>query len=436
MKNFFGKIVDVKAQEIRALWLAFVFNFVVLGGYYVIRPIRDEIGADRGVENLPWMYTGTLIGMLIANALYAAIVTRMSRRRFIPIAYRFAIANLFLFFLLMRWMPAAQERAVLAPIFFIWVSVFNLFATTMFWSFMADVFTPEQAKRLFGFIAVGGSIGGIVGGFVTSSLAGKLSTGLFLLITAVMLEVAAQCVRRFPANSRAHDERSEQPIGGKFWDGATHIARSPYLIGLAVFLIIYTITNTWAYFHQAELTGSQLQGRAARTSFLANIDIAVNTITVVIQIFLTGRLMKWFGVGITLVLMPLLSALGFAAIGFAPVLTVLATFQVLRRAAGFALLRPAREVLFTVLRREDKYKAKSLIDTFGYRLGDIVGAWSYKALHVVGLSLNAISFIAVPIIAAWCALSIWLARKQRALADAQHRSEAGPAVDVAAAKPA
>ena len=343
----------------------------------------------------------------------------MSRRRFIPIAYRFAIANLFVFFLLMRWMPAAQERTILAPIFFIWVSVFNLFATTMFWSFMADVFTPEQAKRLFGFIAVGGSIGGIVGGLVTSSLAGKLSTGLFLLITAVMLEIAAQCVRRFPANFRTHDEQSEQPIGGKFWEGATHIVRSPYLLGLAGFLMIYTLTNTWAYFQQSDLTGHQLQDRAARTSFLANIDIAVNTITVLIQVFLTGRLMKWFGVGITLVLMPLLSAIGFAAIGVAPILTVLATFQILRRAAGFALLRPAREVLFTVLRREDKYKAKSLIDTFGYRFGDQIGAWSYPLMRWFGLGLVGISWVAVPLGAIWCALGIWLGRKQRVLADAK-----------------
>jgi ATP:ADP antiporter, AAA family len=420
VKRILTKLVDVKPDEIRALLMAFVFNFVVLGGYYIIRPIRDEIGADRGVENLPWMYTGTLIGMLIANALYAAIVAHMSRRRFIPVAYRFAIANLFVFFLLMRWMPAAQERAILAPIFFIWVSVFNLFATTMFWSFMADVFAPEQGKRLFGFIAVGGSIGGIVGGFVTSSLAGKLSTGLFLLITAVMLEVAAQCVHRFPADFRVHDKQSEEPIGGKFWEGATHIARSPYLLGLAAFLIIYTITNTWAYFQQSELTGHQLHDRAARTSFLANIDIAVNTITVMIQVFLTGRLMKWFGVGITLVLMPLLSAVGFAAIGFAPILTVLATFQILRRATGFALLRPAREVLFTVLRREDKYKAKSLIDTFGYRLGDITGAWSYPLMQWFGLGLVGISWVAVPFAAIWCVLSIWLGRKQRQLADAKH----------------
>src|SRR6476660_8848911 len=436
MKKLFSKIVDAKPKEIRALWLAFVFNFVVLGGYYVIRPIRDEIGADRGVENLPWMYTGTLIGMLIANALYAAIVTRMSRRRFIPIAYRFAIANLFVFFLLMRWMPAAQGRTILAPIFFIWVSVFNLFATTMFWSFMADVFSPAQAKRLFGFIAVGGSMGGIVGGLVTSSLAGKLSTGLFLLITAVMLEIAAQCVRRFPAHFIAVGEAAsfpgttsssptaqqpteEQPIGGKFWEGATHIARSPYLLGLAAFLIIYTITNTWAYFQQSDLTGHQLHDRAARTSFLANIDIAVNTTTVLIQVFLTGRLMKWFGVGVTLVLMPLLSAVGFAAIGFAPVLTVLAAFQILRRATGFALLRPAREVLFTVLRREDKYKAKSLIDTFGYRFGDQICAWSYPLMRWLGLGLAGISWVAVPIGAMWCALSIWLGRKQRAFANAK-----------------
>ncbi len=434
MKKIFAKIVDVKPEEIRALLLAFVFNFVVLGGYYVIRPIRDEIGADRGVENLPWMYTGTLIGMLLANALYAVVVARMSRRQFIPIAYRFAIANLFVFFLLMRWMPAAQERSILAPIFFIWVSVFNLFATTMFWSFMADVFAPEQAKRLFGFIAVGGSIGGIVGGLVTSSLAGKLSTGLFLLITAVMLEVAAQCVRRFPADfdhscrasvsdadvsQKRPTKIEEQPIGGKFWEGATHIARSPYLLGLAGFLMIYTLTNTWAYFQQSDLTGHQLQDRAARTSFLANIDIAVNTITVLIQVFLTGRLMKWFGVGITLVLMPLLSAVGFAAIGFAPILTVLATFQILRRAAGFALLRPAREVLFTVLRREDKYKAKSLIDTFGYRFGDQIGAWSYPLMRWFGLGLVGISWVAVPLGAIWCALGIWLGRKQRALAEVQ-----------------
>ena len=335
------------------------------------------------------MFTGTLIGMLIANALYATIVTRMSRRRFIPIAYRFSIVNLFLFFLLMRWMPAAQERSVLAPLSFFWVSVFNLFTTTMFWAFMADLFTPEQGKRLFGFIAVGGSIGGIAGGFVTSSLAGKLSTGTFPPHhSGHVSHCCALLFAYFRPNVGLTRSKVSEPIGGKFWEGATHIARSPYLLGLAVFLMIYTLTNTWAYFQQAISRNINCRNRAARTAFLANIDISVNTITVLIQIFLTGRLMKWFGVGITLVLMPLLSAVGFAAIGVAPVLTVLATFQILRRAAGFALLRPAREVLFTVLRREDKYKAKSLIDTFGYRVGDQFGAWSYPLMRWFSLGLG------------------------------------------------
>ena len=280
------------------------------------------------------MYTGTLIGMLIANALYADIVTRMSRRRFIPIVYRFAVANLFVFFLLMRWMPAAQERTILAPIFFIWVSVFNLFATTMFWSFMADVFTPEQAKRLFGFIAVGGSIGGIVGGLVTSSLAGKLSTGLFLLITAVMLEIAAQCVRRFPVHFTPVGEtaaslgRHRRPLQCRNRQRSNQLAANSgkALRNCSISLLTWSSgvshdLHAHEYvgiFSTSDLTGHQLQDRAARTSFLANIDIAVNTITVLIQVFLTARLMKWFGVGVTLVLMPLLSAIGFAAIGVAP----------------------------------------------------------------------------------------------------------------------
>jgi AAA family ATP:ADP antiporter len=201
-------------------------------------------------------------------------------------------------------------------------------------------------------------------------------------------------------------------------------------------MFIYTLTNTWAYFQQADLTLHELADKSSRTAFFGKLDFSVNTLTVLIQLCLTSRLLKSFGVGFTLVLMPALSGVGFLAIGYAPILIVLAVFQVVRRATGFALLRPAREILFTVLRREDKYKAKSVIDTFGYRLGDQVGAWSYRAMHAVGLSLNAISFIAVPIIAAWCALSVWLGRKQRALTDAQHRPEAGPAEDVAAAKPA
>src|SRR5947209_6145329 len=403
MKKLFTKIVDAKPDELRALWLAFVFNFVVLAGYYILRPIREEIGATSGVENLPWMYTATLIGMLIANTLFAAIVSRMSRRKFLPLAYRFAIANLFLFFLLLRTVPA-EWQWLLARSFFVWVSVFNLFATTLFWAFMTDIFTAEQGKRLFGFIAVGGSLGAILGPLAPTFLVTRFSTGAFCLMSAAMFEIAAQCVRFFPTEFREHHEppTAEKPLGGNIWDSVTHVCRSPYLFALALFIFIYTLTNTWANFQQVELT-KVLTTKAARTEYFGKLDFSVNTLTVLIQLCLTGRLLKWFGVGFTLVLMPALSGIGFLAIGFAPILIVLAVFQVVRRATGFALLRPAREILFTVLRREDKYKAKSFIDTFGYRAGDQVGAWSYKWLHDLGFDVRITSYIAVPLVAFWCA---------------------------------
>lgn len=422
MKKLFAKIVDVRPNEVRALWLGFTFFFVVLAGYYVIRPIRDNIGAQQ-FENLWWMFTVVLVTMIFANALFSAIVSRMSRRRFIPIAYRFFILNLLIFFVLMRYVPPGKQPWIDGS-FFVWVSVFNLFATAVFWGFMTDLFTTEQGKRLFGFIAVGGSLGGILGPIITTSLVHYVSTGVLLLICAAMLEVAAQSVRFFPAefrrgDSEARDEAAEKPIGGKFWDGVTNICKSPYLLGLFLFIFLYTLTSTWTYFQQAELTKAGFVDKAARTAFFAKLDLSVNTLTLILQIFVTGRLMKFLGVTVTLLFMPVLSLFGFAAIGFAPVLSVLAGFQIARRASTFAFMRPAREVLFTVLRREDKYKAKSFIDTFGYRCGDQFGAWSYAGMQALGLFLSAISYIAIPVVAGWCVLGIWLGRKQRVLADAQ-----------------
>ena len=427
MKKLFAKIVDVKPNEIRALWLGFIFFFVVLAGYYVIRPVRDNIGANYS-ENLWWMFTVVLVTMIVANALFSAIVARMSRRRFIPIAYRFFIVNLLIFFFLMRMAPPGKQSWVDVS-FFVWVSVFNLFATAVFWGFMTDLFTTEQGKRLFGFIAVGGSLGGMLGPIITASLVHYVSTGVLLLICAGMLEVAAQSVRFFPAefrrdDSKSPDDSAEKPIGGKFWDGVTNICKSPYLFGLFLFILLYTLTSTWTYFQQSELTKAGFADKAARTAFFAKLDLSVNTLTLFLQIFVTGRLMKFLGVTVTLLFMPVLSLFGFAAMGFAPVLPVLAAFQIARRASTFAFMRPAREVLFTVLRREDKYKAKSFIDTFGYRCGDQFGGWSYGGMHALGLGLSTISYIAIPVIAGWCALGVWLGRKQRALGEAQEQSQA------------
>ncbi len=437
IKRLFDKIVDVRPGEIRALWLGFVFNFVVLGGYYVIRPIRDNIGAE-GLENLSWMFTATLVTMLIANALFSAIVARMSRRKFIPIAYRFFIANLIIFFVLMRTLPPAQNIWV-GRAFYVWVSVFNLFVVTVFWAFMTDLFNSDQGKRLFGFISVGGTLGGICGGFITASLVKTLGTFNLLLISALMLEIAAQCVRFFPANLQrqdGHQPAEERPIGGGILSGISHAFRSPYLLGICAFMLLHAITSTLVYFQQADITAHQFHDRAARTAFFAWVDLSVNALTIGIQIFLTGRLLKWLGVGMTLALLPVISLIGFLWMGITPVLSLLVVFQTLRRAGNYAVSRPAREVLFTVLRREDKYKAKSFMDTFVYRAGDQIGAWSYPVLKWFGLGLTGISFVAAPLAAIWCVLSLWLGRKQRAFAHAKERADAAPLGDIAAPEPA
>lgn len=414
------KAVDVRPNEVRALWLGFAFHFLILTGYYIMRPIRDSIAAGNRIETLPWMFTATLVAMLLANAAFAAIVARLSRRKFIPLAYGFFILNLALFFVLMKTSPPA-EQVWIGRALYVWVSVFNLFNTAIFWAFMTDLFTVEQGKRLFGFIAVGGSLGAIAGAYLTKLYVRDLGPANLLAISAVMFAIAGCLVQFFPRGfvEKETAGEAEKPIGGSIWSGLTHIGHSPYLMGLAGSMLLYTITSTWAYFQQSELARAVLTNSAERTVFLANLEIWVNSITVVVQIFLTGRLLKWFGVGFTLVALPVVSLVGFAAMGFAPSLALLAVFQVARRAAAYALMRPSREILFTVLRREDKYKVKSVTDTLGYRTGDQIGAWSYGGLHALGLGLSSISFIAVPVVLGWCGLSIWLGKKQAAMGEAK-----------------
>jgi AAA family ATP:ADP antiporter len=416
------QVVDVKAEEVRALGLGFIYYFLILSSYYVIRPIRDDFGAAGGIENLPWMFTGTLVTMLIANALFAALVARFSRRRFIPIAYRFLIANLLIFFVLLLTISKGQQVWV-GRAFFVWTSVFNLFVLSVFWAFMVDVFNSDQGKRLFGFISVGGTLGAIVGAAITAGLVQKVGSLTLLLISAALLELSAQCVRFFP-NTLAGPEKTkaiaELPLGGRIWAGIVHNLRSPYLLGICAYMLLYSITSTVLYFQQVGIAANAFTDRTARTAFFAEIDLLVNVLSVLTQAFLTGRLLKWLGVGVTLAILPALSVMGFTAMGVAPTLVLLVIFLTLRRSGNIAIARPARETLFTVISREDKYKAKNFIDTVVYRAGDQIGAWTSPVLGWLGLGLTGVSFVAAPIAAIWLFVSLWLGRKQSAMArDAQ-----------------
>jgi ATP:ADP antiporter, AAA family len=410
------RFLDVRPAETRALGWSWLYIFSVLSSYYILRPVRDEMGVAGGIENLPWLFTGTLAGMIAVNPPFATLVARLPRVRFIAIAYRFFISNLLIFAVLLN-AAGAEQNIWLGRVFFIWTSIFNLFVVSIFWALMVDVYDSEQSKRLFGFIAAGATLGGIVGSSITASLAKQVSPVYLLLISAALIEVAVFGVRRLSRLSQALHRQpamrsDESIIGGSVLSGVTHALKSPYLINVSVYILLFTITSTFLYFQQAEIARQSFADRGARTAFFAGIDLWVNILTLVAQLFLTHRLLRSVGVAVTLAILPALSVLGFGTLASMPTIAVLVAYQVLRRAANFAFARPTREVLFTVVPREDKYKAKSFIDTVVYRLGDQVGAWSYAGLGLLGLGMTGIALVAVPISCVWLANGWWLGRKQ------------------------
>jgi len=406
------------------LWAA-LYYFLLLAAYFVIRPIRDEMGVAGGVRNLPWLFLGTLVGMLMIHPFFTALVSRLPRRLFIPLSYTFFAANLVAFWFL--FLTTSEGAGIWAGrVFFVWTSVFNLFVVSIFWSLMADLFRPAQAKRLFGFVAVGGTVGAVFGSTVTAILAARVGPTNLLLVSAAILGLAMLAARKLMvtvSRSRIDDDplrpptaQIEHPVGGGVLDGIRAVFVSGYLLGIVGYMLLYTVTATILYFQQAEIVDVSFTDRAARTIFFARIDLAVNILTALTQIFLTGRIVRRIGVALSLAALPLVCVLGFAALGVAPTLIAIAVFQVLRRSSNYAIARPCREMLYTVIPRSAKYKAKNFIDTFVYRFGDQVGAWSYSGLGALGLGAAAISLLAVPLAAIWLVIGMWLGRTQREMA--------------------
>ena len=428
LTRFLKHVIDVEPAEVRALGWSWLYIFCVLFSYYILRPIRDEMCVAGGVEHLPWLFTGTLLGMIAVNPPFAALVARLPRARFIAVSYRFFIVNL-LFFGLALHGASAEQNIWIGRLFFIWTSVFNLFVVSVFWALMVDVFDAGQGKRIFGFIAAGATLGGIFGSSLTASLAPHVGTLYLLLISAALLEVAVFCVRRLSRLSDALQQKVTVPkdevvIGGSIFSGLRHALSSSYLVNVSLYLLLFATTSTFLYFQQAEIARQAFADRGARTAFFARVDLSVNILTLGAQLFLTGRVLRWIGVALTLAILPLLSAFGFGALAATPTIAVLVLYQVVRRAGNFAFARPTREVLFTVVPREDKYKAKSFIDTVVYRLGDQVGAWSYAGLGFLGLGMTGISLVAVPLSVLWLINGIWLGRRQQRFEAAQTASPA------------
>lgn len=418
------RVVAVRPEEVPVVLWCWLYIFAVLSSYYIMRPIRDQAGVAGGVNNLQWLFTGTLAGMLLLNLPFAWMVKTLPRRQFIALTYRFFAVNI-LAFAAALWVASPAATVWVGRIFFIWVSVYNLFVVSVFWQLNVDLFSPEQAKRLFGFIAAGATIGAIAGSSVTASLARVVPPTALLIGAAVLLEVAVFAVGRLarlsPSLHRnpAEVAGDERPIGGGILSGITNAVRSPYLLTVSLFLLLFAITSTFLYFEQAGIVASSFKDRGAQTAFFATVDLLVNVLTLGIQLFFTGRIVLWLGVALALALLPAMTIIGFGVLAAMPSLGAIAAFQVVRRAGDYAIARPTREVLFTVVPREDRYKTKGFIDTFVYRLGDQVGAWSMAGLG--GLGAGAAALAAIPIAAVWLITGLWLGRRQAVLEAANPR---------------
>ncbi|MCP4287693.1 MAG: MFS transporter [Gammaproteobacteria bacterium] len=415
------KLINVQAGEFSAIAWSFLYFFCLLSSYYIVRPMRDEMGIAGGVENLQWMFSGTFLVMLAAVPLFGWVSSRYERRRFLPYVYYFFILNLALFFVLFR---SDITHAYVARAFFIWASIFNLFVVSVFWSFMADIYSNDQARRLFGIIAAGGTTGALAGPVFTASLSLSVDPVNLLLLSALLLGGAVVCVRQLikwreaqPLAEKSADEivAEQRPLGGGMFSGIRLVLRSPYLMGISLLMLLFTTLATFLYFQQAQIVRDNFNDPAERTLVFASMDFAVNSLTLLFQILITGRMVKWLGLGTTLALVPLLLAGGFLLLGMAPVLAVFVVVQVLRRAGNYAIMRPSREMLYVVLGREEKYKAKNFIDTVVYRGGDAVSAWVYSGLRGVGLSLAQIAYIAVPLALFWAWVAYRLGKRQTAM---------------------
>lgn len=433
-------------QERPLALLSALFFFLVLCGYFFLRPVRDAMGVARGMDDLRWLFGVTSGASLLVVLAFGGVIARTNRRRFIPAWYGFVIVCLLGFAgLLIRDAAAGggligtdAETALARGVgytYYVWISVANLFMTSVFWSFMVDIFDFGQGKRLFAFVGAGGTLGSITGSWAASQISGATESAYlpagFMLVAcvffasavAVMLLLDRMASRRrtqgaaqnaswasTTGGSGADGERTR--IGGTFWEGAKTVATSPYMLGIGLWVVFLAVSNTLIYFAQANLISQAADTFSERVENFAYFDFLAQSATLLVQVFVTARLLKWLGVGWTLAIVALVTLVGFAVLAVWPVLGVLAIFQAVHRATRYAVSRPARETLFSVVTEREKYKAKPVVDVVLYRGGDVAGAGIDGLFAMFGLGVAAVAMATAPLAGFWIALSAGLAAAQ------------------------
>lgn len=436
--------------------LSALFFFLVLCGYFFLRPVRDAMGVSRGMGDLRWLFVATSAASLVVVLAFGGVVARTNRRRFIPYWYLFVTTCLVGFAGLLIWDAATgggligtdAETALARGVgysFYVWLSVVNLFMTSVFWAFMVDVFNFDQGKRLFAFIGAGGTLGSIAGSWLTglaSQSAGEsayLPAGLMLTSCAfyvcavvVMLAIDRKTTRPQPSPTAVSPmpaaaspsptadsptpagggRRARAATGGSFWEGAKIVATSPYMLGIGLWVVFMAVSNTMIYFAEANLILNATDTFSQRVDSFAYFNFVAQSATLLLQVFVTARLIKRLGIGWTLSILALVTAVGFVGLAFWPVLGVMLVFDAVHRATRYAVSRPARETLFSVVSSKAKYKAKPVVDVFLYRGGDVAGAGIDSLLALFGLGVAALAMTAAPLAGFWIALSAGLASAQ------------------------
>ncbi|SPA31108.1 putative transporter, Major facilitator superfamily MFS_1 [Cupriavidus taiwanensis] len=412
----------VRSGEAGAVVAGFLFFFCLFASYFMLRPVRETMGIAGGVKNLQWLFTATFVVMLAAIPLYGAVCAWLPRRRFVPWVYAFFIANLLAFAMATRVLP---DNVWLARVFYVWLSVFNLFVVSVAWSLMADVFRPEQARRLFALLAAGASAGGLAGPVLGGWLVPHIGLTGLMLLSAALLAATLPGVgwlfgwrRRAGAGAEPPDQAvasaaqdPANPIGGGLLAGLSLLLRSRYLLGIGLFVILLATASTFLYFEQARLVAEAFPERTRQTQVFSALDAVVQALTILVQLFFTGRMARRYGVTVLLTAVPLAVAAGFVVLALLPTFGVLAGVMILRRVGEYALLRPGREMLFTVVDAETKYKAKNVIDTAVYRAGDAVSAWVKTAIDALSGHPATVALAGALLAVGWAGLGWWLGRR-------------------------
>lgn len=420
--------LGIRPGEASAVVAGFLFFFCLFASYFMLRPVRETMGIAGGVKNLQWLFTATFVVMLAAIPLYGAVCAWLPRRRFVPWVYAFFVANLLGFALATRALP---DNVWLARVFYVWLSVFNLFVVSVAWSLMADVFRPEQARRLFALLAAGASAGGLTGPVLGGWLVPRIGlTGLMLLSAALLVATLPGVGWLFGWRRRAGAgvvqpgetatgavQDPATPIGGGLLAGLSLLLRSRYLLGIGLFVILLATASTFLYFEQARLVAETFPERTRQTQVFSALDAAVQALTILVQVFFTGRMARRYGVAMLLTAVPLAVTCGFLVLAMLPTFGVLAGVMILRRVGEYALLRPGREMLFTVVGPETKYKAKNVIDTAVYRAGDAVSAWVKTGIDALSGHPATVALAGAALALAWAGLGWWLGRRHEGQLD-------------------